>query len=527
MAQNITIMGASYSDVPAVTLPKTGGGTASFDDTTDANATAGDIAQGKTAYVNGAKVVGSVASRTSSDLTVSGATVTAPAGYYASQASKTVASGSATTPATTITPNAISISVNGSGLITASNTQKTQSVTPTVSAGYVSSGTAGTITVSAASNTSHLTTQAAQTIYPSTSDQTIASGKYLTGAQTIKAVTLSNLSAGNIKKGVVVKVGDSADDDRITSVTGTYEGSSATLQAKTNINPTTSSQTITPDTGYDGLSSVQINAMDEMTLPTSASTAPIEPGYVEKAVIDRSTSTRRINIPTGYNSTPAYYTISAVPNGSATGPSNLSASSATVSTGTNTITLTKTGVTTTPTVSAGYVSSASSSTATVALTASVTTKAAATITPTTTNQTIASGTYLTGAQTIAGDADLVAGNIKKDITIFGVTGTYEGGGGGGGSTTVSFSNDAIFSSGIGFITYVDGNGTYYKTTALASMSAATYDMLTGSLVTFLDNLDPATQGQIINVPSTLHLVDSGRLTIGARVYAYYRVYQVG
>lgn len=34
MAQNITLMGASYSDVPAVTLPKTGGGTAMFYDIT-------------------------------------------------------------------------------------------------------------------------------------------------------------------------------------------------------------------------------------------------------------------------------------------------------------------------------------------------------------------------------------------------------------------------------------------------------------------------------------------------------------
>lgn len=60
MSQNISLLGASYSDVPSVLLPKTGGGTAQFDDTTIASnaAAAGDIASGKLAYVNGALVTG-------------------------------------------------------------------------------------------------------------------------------------------------------------------------------------------------------------------------------------------------------------------------------------------------------------------------------------------------------------------------------------------------------------------------------------------------------------------------------------
>lgn len=50
MAQNITLMGASYSAVPAVTLPKTGGGTASFTDVTDTTAAAADVTSGKYFY---------------------------------------------------------------------------------------------------------------------------------------------------------------------------------------------------------------------------------------------------------------------------------------------------------------------------------------------------------------------------------------------------------------------------------------------------------------------------------------------
>lgn len=55
---DIELLGAVYPTVPAVKLPIYGGGMAQFDDTTDADATAADIANGKTAYVNGVKLTG-------------------------------------------------------------------------------------------------------------------------------------------------------------------------------------------------------------------------------------------------------------------------------------------------------------------------------------------------------------------------------------------------------------------------------------------------------------------------------------
>ena len=195
MAQNVVINGVTYSNVPSVDIPKSGSGTASFYDTSDATLDSGaKMLSGNTAYANGTKYTGSIATKTGSDLSASGDTVTVPAGYYASQATKAVGAGSATAPAT-ITGTSASVST-GTNTLTLS---KTISVTPSVTAGYVASGTAGNSSVSL---TASVTTKAAATITPGTSNQEIAAGTYLTGKQTISGD--ANLVAGNIKSGVSI-----------------------------------------------------------------------------------------------------------------------------------------------------------------------------------------------------------------------------------------------------------------------------------------------------------------------------------
>lgn len=86
MAKNVVINGVTYSDVPEVDIPISGGGTAKFMDTSDADAVAGDVLSGKKAYVNGQLVTGNIQSKAAETFTPGTSDQTIAASQYLSGA---------------------------------------------------------------------------------------------------------------------------------------------------------------------------------------------------------------------------------------------------------------------------------------------------------------------------------------------------------------------------------------------------------------------------------------------------------
>ena len=472
-------------------------------DITGDTVAANKLLTGYTAHgADGESVSGSIASKSSTDLTVSGDTVTAPAGYYSSSASKAVASGSATTPATSITANP-TISVNSSTGVISASVSASKSVTPTVSAGYVSSGTAGTISVSG-SNTSALSTQDGATVSPTESEQTaVAAGKYTLGVVKIGAIsstyvgsgidrndsddltasgatvtapagyyaesasktiasgsvsypvatkgTVSNhsisvtpsveYSAGYISGGYSSGSAVTVSASELVSGTKSIESNGASidvtnyatvdvdvqpdLETVTDVDPTESSQTITPGTSYDGLASVQINAISSTyvgsDIPQNDST-------------DLSASGATVTAPTGYYADDATYTISS---GSATVSSSIVASpTISVNSSTGVISASVSGsFAVTPTVSAGYISSGTAGSVTLSgsNTSALSTQDGTTVSPTESEQTVvAAGKYTLGAVKVGAISSTYVGsgidrNDSDDLTASGATVTAPAG----------------------------------------------------------------------------------------------------
>ena len=175
-------------------------------------------------------------------------------------------------------------------------------------------------------------------------------------------------------KGVTVASSAKFDDfaDYIDAIQGS---SSPSLQNKT-ISPTTSQQSVTADSGYDGLGTVTVNAIQTETKTATP-----------------TTSSQNIDATSGKYMTRV--TVSAIQ------------------------TETKTA------------------------------------TPSTSQQTVTptSGKFLTqvtvSAVTSSIDANITAGNIKKDVSILGVTGTYEGSGGGATLTPTAGDYPVVGNGGLG------------------------------------------------------------------------------
>lgn len=150
-------------------------------DTSDATATAEHIVAPETAYVNGKKVTGTIPTKKASDLVVNDNSVFVPCGYYPPNDM----GGFIKTVMIAMNPPATTITVDDKGLVKAE--------VYTTGAYYERK---------ASEKTKQLPVQDAQTITPDTEDQTIASGTYLTGEQTIKGD--ANLIPENIAEGVTI-----------------------------------------------------------------------------------------------------------------------------------------------------------------------------------------------------------------------------------------------------------------------------------------------------------------------------------
>ncbi len=250
--------------------------------------------------------------------------------------------------------------------------------------------------------------------------------KVVFGAVSIMDISDSTVTPDKLAKGAT------AYDKSGEKITGTMEAATdPKLQEKT-VTPATSAQSVTPDSGYDGLSKVTVNAMPTATQATPSisvnssglitASATQTAGYVAAGT---KSATKQLTTQAAKTITPSTSSQTAVAAGRYT-----------------------TGAVTVAAIPSTYVKPTA-------------TKAATTYTPNTADQTIAAGTYCSGAQTIKGDANLVAGNIKSGVSIFGVAGSYEGSGGGSGGgmqiatgsvtpTSVNYYNNPISVTGLGF-----------------------------------------------------------------------------
>lgn len=292
-----------------------------------------------------------------------------------------------------------------------------------------------------------------KTVNPSTNSQTVTSDEDGLSSVTVNGVTAAidpDLVPGNIKK-----------DVEILGVVGTFEG--GTLQSKS-VNSSTSSQTVTPDGDNYGLSQVTVNPYtvesksQTITVNGQYSFAPTNADALSGVNIDVSVA----DIPAVVQSKSVSYTAngqySVTPDSGYDGLSSVNIDvsidnapelqSKTVNSSTSSQTVSPdqgydglSSVTVNPYSLENKTVNSSTSQQTISadngydglnvVTVEPYVLDSKTVDPSTNSQTVTSSedglsSVTVNAVTAAIDPDLVPGNIKKDVEILGVTGTYEG-----------------------------------------------------------------------------------------------------
>ena len=236
-------------------------------DVTGKTVTAGSMLSGTTALkADGTDITGNIASKSSTDLTVSGATVTAPAGYYASAATKSVASGTAGTPTATkgtVSNHAISVTpsvTNSTGYITG------ETKTGTAVSVSVSELASGTLAISS-SGTKDVTQYASVEV---------AAGSATTPATTITANPSISVSSGGLITATVsatknvtptVSAGFvSAGTSGIVTASGS---NTSQLSTRSSSDLTASGATVTAPAGYYGSAATKSVAAGTEGTPTA------------------------------------------------------------------------------------------------------------------------------------------------------------------------------------------------------------------------------------------------------------------
>lgn len=212
----------------------------------------------------------SISRRSSSDLSVSGAQITAPAGYYESAASASVATGVINYWNTSVTED---------------STKRTYTKSPNYTPGYFSTISAPQVQL----------TKQTETITPSQSTQTVTpTGDYYY----IKQVTVNPIPSEYIIPSgnkAITQNGTGIDVAAYSTVSVNVSGGAPVLQDKT-VNPSESQQVISADSGYDGL--------DEVTV-TAISSSYVGSGITRRSSSDLTASGATVTVPSGYYSSQA------------------------------------------------------------------------------------------------------------------------------------------------------------------------------------------------------------------------------